>query len=479
MVLVTGSVALVAAVYFSRVVHPNYLVAAAVLLPVGVVARRLKADLAIVPLLLLALAVEVAAGEVFRTTWDQVVAADLPARLGGLLGTLAPRAGPRLTRDPLGLLFSAAAGGLAVVYLTAGMARASRRLRLAVVGLAGLLVVALPLFVMVGIGDRTGLIRAQHRDVVQAAGDAKRLGDIRSPYTPPPEDTPRGRQAYTTSFRLDPPVEIRPDQPTPPPGRAILATAGRAVGHRDIRLWALLALALLGALVARAEGGVTAIGLTLLLPPLALGTVLGASLALPLVAVLASWLLAHRGPPWAAGLLAGLALGLDHRTVLVAPVLLLPLGRRPGAVRPALAAGLVAYGLVVLPVALLDLPAFVVRQMAFPEPGASLGVFNLFVYRGVEHSTAVHALAAFAPLAAFLVAMALMGRGRPPLALAGLVALAGVALAPSLSPDAVAVPVYLMGLSALAPDGAEPRSDVRRADPVHGVSEGSSPPLDS
>ena len=37
--LVLGSVALVASLYFSRVVHPNYLVLAAILLPIGCLAR--------------------------------------------------------------------------------------------------------------------------------------------------------------------------------------------------------------------------------------------------------------------------------------------------------------------------------------------------------------------------------------------------------------------------------------------------------
>ena len=109
--LVTGSVALVAAVYFSRVVHPNYLIPAAVLLPVGVLARRLRADLALVPLLLFALAVEIAERQVFRRHLGPGRGrrpAEPPRR---------PRRGPRppgglhLTQDPLGLLFSAVAGG--------------------------------------------------------------------------------------------------------------------------------------------------------------------------------------------------------------------------------------------------------------------------------------------------------------------------------------------------------------------------------
>jgi hypothetical protein len=457
--LVTGSVALVAAVYFSRVVHPNYLIPAAVLLPVGVLARRLRADLALVPLLLFGLAVEIAEHQVFRTTWDQAVAAGLPARFGGLAAALAPRAGPALTQDALGLLFSATAGGLAITWLTVAMTGAGRRLRLTVVALAAVLVVAVPLLVVVRVGDRTGLIRAQDPAVVQSAGDAKRLVAGRSPYTPPPEDTPRGREVYATSFRLEPPVEILPDEPNMPPGPSILATLGRLVDRRDVRLWALFALAVLGVLaVSRTEGErePSVLGLAFLLPPLALGTVLGAPMALALCALLGAWALARAGHAGSAGLLAGVALALDHQAALLAPLLLLALEGRPRAWRPALRAGALAYGLIVLPVALLDLPAFAGRLLTPPSPGAGVGVFSVMAYWGVEDSTAARGLAALAPLAAALVTLALLRRREaPPLALAGLAALAWVALAPRLSPDAVGVPIVLLGLAALVGEGTE------------------------
>jgi hypothetical protein len=460
MALVTGSVALVAAVYFSRVVHPNYLLPAAVLLPVGVLARRLRADLALVPLLLFALAVEIAEREIFRTTWDQAVAAELHTRLGGLAAALAPRAWPPLTHDALGLLFSATAAGLAIVYLTVAMAGAGRRGRLSVVGVAAILIVAVPLFVLVHVSDQTGLTRAQDPAVVQAAGDAKRLVAGRSPYTPPPEDTPRGREVYSTSFTLEPPAEIRPDRPTVPPGRSFLAAVGRLIGRRDLRLPALAALALLGLLVVRGGEGerrTVALPLVLLLAPLALGTVLGSPAALPLAALVAAGLVARRGPPWAAGLLAGLAVALDHRAVLLAPLLLVPLADRPRAWRVAGGAAAAAYGVLVLPVALLDLRAFAVRLFELPSAGPGLGVFNLFAYYGVEGSAAVRVLAALAPVAALLVTAVLLRQRGPALALAGLAALAWVVLAPSLSPDAVGVAVLFLAMAGI---GGE--AEVRR-----------------
>ena len=457
--LVMGSVALVSAVYFSRVVHPNYLLPAAVLLPVGVLARRLRADLAVVPLLLFALAVEIAEGEIFRTTWEQAVAADLPARLGGIVSTLAPRAGPTLTRDPLGLLFSATAGGLAVAYLTASLAGASRRVRTAIIGTAGVLVVALPLLLMVGVGERTGLIRAQDARVVQAAGDAKRLGSGLSPYRPPPEDTPRGREAYATSFTLEPPVEIRPDRANMPPGLSLLGALGRLVGQRDIRVPTLAFLVLLALVITRraeAEQRPLVLGLTTVLGPLALGTALGLPVAWPLAALVGAWLLAGQGRAWATGLLAGVAVAVDHRTLLLAPLLLAPLAGQPRDWRRALAGAASAYVVLVLPVAVLDLPAFGASLFRLPVPGPGLGVFNLFIYWGAEDAAVPRALAALSPALAVTLTLALLRWRVAPLVGAGLAALAWITLAPALSPDAVAVPILLLGLSAAGLEGADP-----------------------
>jgi hypothetical protein len=329
--------------------------------------------------------------------------------------------------------------------------------------------VALPLLVVVGVSDQTGLIRAQDPRVVQSAGDAKRLVAGRSPYTPPPEDTPRGREAYSTSFTLEPPVEIRPDRPNIPPGPSLLGAIGRLVGRRDIRLPALAALALLAFLVTRSAAGerkTTALALALLLSPLALGTVLGAATALPLAALFGALLLARRGPPWAAGLLAGLAVAFDHRAALAVPLLLIPLADRPRAWRPALGAGVGVYGLLVLPVVLLDLPAFASCLLTPPVPGPGLGVFNLLLYYGVEGSAVGRILAALTPLAAALVTVALLRTRGPALDLAGLAALAWVALAPTLTPDAVAVPILFLGLAACSPEG--PVQALRGADPETG-----------
>ena len=154
-----GSALLLASLYFSRVVHANYLILAATLLPAAALAaRRVPGDLAVVPLLLLALAVEVVENGLFRATWEQAVAAGLPGRLDGVAAALAPRAGPDLTTDPLGLGLGALAAGLGILYLLAAIFGAAPRLRVAAVLLSAALVVVLPTLVVVGIGEATGAV---------------------------------------------------------------------------------------------------------------------------------------------------------------------------------------------------------------------------------------------------------------------------------------------------------------------------------
>jgi len=448
--LATGSAALLASLYFSRVVHPNYLIAAAVVLPIAVVARRRSADTALAPLLMLALAVEIAEGAIFWTTWEQATEAGLPARLGGLAAALAPRAGPHVTKDPLGLVFSATAAGLGVLYLCAAVAGAGRRIRVSITVLCAVLVVAVPTAVLVGVGERTGVVRAQDRAVVQARADAARLLEGRSPYTPPPETLPRGRELVSRSFRFDPPAELRPDRGLVPPGLAVVFALSRLAGVWDPRWPALLALAVLAVLLAMTPGGRPSalVAIALLAPPLAIGTVLGSPSVLPLLALVGAWGLARGGRHGAAGALAGVAIAVDHRAALVAPFLIAGAPGAGGGRRRALANGILAYALLVLPVVLVDPPAFAAR-LGVGRPGPGLGVFDLFAYRGAEASAAAFALAAIAPLLAAAFTLLLLWRGSGSrLARAGIASLAGIALAPAISVEAVAVPLVLLGMAA-------------------------------
>jgi hypothetical protein len=198
-VLVAGSVALLLSLYVSRVVHPNYLVLAAALLPVGVMAgARLTADVAVVPLLLLGWAVELVEASPLRTAWEDAVAVRLPQHLSGWARALAPRAGPHLTMDPLGLLFGALAAGLATLYAAGSVLRAPLRLRLAVIAAAVALTVVAPAWTVSRIGARTGTLRAQ--------------GSLAAAFSAVPVE-----QMFSTSFRRDPPraVEALVSSPVP------------------------------------------------------------------------------------------------------------------------------------------------------------------------------------------------------------------------------------------------------------------------
>ncbi len=459
--LATGSTALLASVYFSRVVHPNYLIPAAVCLPLAVLARKRGADMALVPLLLLALAVEVAEGAVFRAAWEQAKGAGLAEGASGLWAALAPRAHPGLTSDPLGLIVSASAAGLGLLYLILATVGASRRLRLAVPALAAALLVILPVLFLAGLGARTGVVRAQDPTVVQATADASRLLRAQSPYTPPADTTPRGREAISPSFRLDPPAEILPVAPLLPPGSAVFAALARLLAARDPRLVAVVALLLLALVLAASFEGRrrrTAVGVALLLAPLALGTVLGAPFASSLLALVTAWVARERGRLTLAGALAGAAVGLDHRALLVAPFVALPDGPRGSQVR-VLSSAAAGYLLLVAPVALLDLRSFLERATTATPPGPGLGFVNLLAYRGAEGVAA--GLAPVATLAGLGAVAWLLTRPWPTLVRGGIASLVGIVLTPSLSAEAVATPILFLTLAAVVPEDAAGSTDKR------------------
>jgi len=114
-----------------------------------------------------------------------------------------------------------------------------------------------------------------------------------------------------------------------------------------------------------------------------------------------------------------------------------------------------AYAVLVVPVALLDLPAFVARALAPHTVGPGLGVFNLIAYRGFDPTVLATLLAAVTPLLAVLATLALARPAIPAAVRAGLAALAAIVLAPTVTPDAVAIPIVLLGLAA-----ADPKNEV-------------------
>jgi len=270
--LLGGGTALLLSLYFSRVVHPNYLILAATLLPIALLMRaRVAADVVVVPLFLLTVAVEVAQGAVLQAVWSDAVSARLPAHLDGMWRVLAPRAGADLTADPLGLLMSAIAAGLGILLLTAGVLRASARARVAMIGLATIAVVIVPTIVVMRVAEASGVYRAQDPWAVSS-----RL------------DTAPGiaKEAWSTSFRRDPPATLE---------RGHGWSMGLLREPRRITLAMIpIVAALVASLVVPAHRPM-ALGLSLLAPPLAVGTVFGSGALAVLAALGAGWWCVIRG----------------------------------------------------------------------------------------------------------------------------------------------------------------------------------------
>lgn len=273
-VLTAGSAALLLSLYFSRVVHPNYLILAAVLLPLGfLMGERRPADVPVVSLMLLALAVEVAEGELFRTTWEDAVAARLPAYLSGIPRLLAPRGGPALSADPLGLLVSAAAAGLGITYLVAGLLGVGERVRRGLLAAAIVAVAIVPTVTLVRAAQATGVRRVQDRWA----------GTVPAPAT--------ASEAWSQSFRRDPPA--RWDE------------AGGAPRAADPRWWSLLAYAAATPLVAvlvPAAWRLLALGAILVNPCVVVALVFGSPATLGLALLAVALVLTRRSWPVAVSL---------------------------------------------------------------------------------------------------------------------------------------------------------------------------------
>ena len=450
-VLLTGSAALLAAVYFSRVVHPNYLLAVAVLVPVALLRGRRPAELAVVPLLLLVLAGDIAQLEPFRATWERAEQVGLVSSLPSALAALAPRAAPGLTSDPVSLVLSATAAGAALVYLVIGLLWNGRRARMLLAVALALALVAIPTLFVVGVGQSTGLTRSQHAWVVQVPADAVRLATGRSPYSPPPEAAPVAREAWSTSFRREPARLIAPDLPREPPGAAVLALLTGVVDPRALSLIAFCALLGLVAAAVPERARALGVGVAGLSPPLAMGVVFGAPEALGLASLLGAVVAVRQRRLLAGGALAGLAAALSHGLWIVVLLVL----AAAGPVRRRFGLGVaVSYLALLAPAMLLDVSSFL-ASLGAPsgfEPG--MGLVNLALYRGLAASTPLIAGLWLWRLAAAAFLLWEARQGRYSVAALSAVGLAAVVF---LSTDAteasLAPPLLLLVLASLEGTG--------------------------
>jgi hypothetical protein len=401
--LVTGSAALLLSLYVSRVVHPNYLILAAVLLPAAVAAgASLATDALIGGLALLALGVEIAEGEIFATTWADAVTARWPGA-SGLVHALAPRAGPALTRDPLGLLFSAIACGLGIALLVAGVVRAGRRARAIVLALALVLLAVVPTWIVTTVGRLSGTPRVQDgwAAAVWPETDGAR---------------PALREAWSVSFRKDPPGLAPP--PAPVLGARALARLLGTLVLRDPRVLSLLAFAVGAILIARAgppETALDRITASVVLPPAIVGVVFGSGALITLALLLgAARLVTRYARMPEASAIAGLAVALAG-------------------------AGAVGH--------LLGGPSATAL-------GPGLGLSNLRLYAGATPGTSDFV----GPVLVLVVTVAALVASRrvpwdAPRLLGGATAILMIALwlAPSAAPDYVVAPLALLAIAASLP----------------------------
>jgi Glycosyltransferase family 87 len=435
--LALGAAALLASLYFSRVVHPNYLIPLATVLPVAILAGAFSADIAIVPLLLLAVAAEIAEQSPLKLLWDDAVAARFPQHAGALARLLCPRNGPGLTDDPLSLAWSAVAAGLATAYLCAALLGARARARVALSALAVGLVVMAPLLVVVGLGERT-VVRAQDEWVVEVRAAAQTLARGRT------GSAPRAREAVPTSFREEPARRLEADRWPVPAGSALVDAGLRLLGPMsDPRLLSAVAALVLLALVCAVAPPSSApwlLGALLFVPPAVTTVVLGGPSMIVLAGLAAALLL----PAGQRALLRGVGLAIAAACSVgggLAALALLAHERGPARGRVAYVMGVgvvLGYGVVALAGAAFTSP-----------PGVGLGVVNFWLYFGYAPGPTVIASLLLAALGVSVMLLRSVAAGElSGGAAAAMITLLALVTAPSAAPDAVLLPIGLLALTA-------------------------------
>jgi len=446
---VAGGVALLASVYFSRIPNPNYLILATLFLPLAVLLdRELPVDLAVVPLLLLALSSEAALHEPLRTTWESAASG---AALG-LPGWLGPSpSGPRW-RDPLSVGWSGLASTLAIGYLLAVVAGVGLRFRKVLVLLGALLVVALPLRVMIAGNATAGVLRAQDpwlgevlgaRETPGPGSWAQRPGVTRTPVV----------EAWPASWRKDPPRSLPETAATP--GAFAIGRLLRALHQRDPRILSALAL-LVAALVASRSVTTPArsalLGLVLLSPASVAGVLFGAGDAVTLALLLLALLFAARRASIPAAATLGAATAQSLGALLLAPSVS---GERRTRFLVAMSGGVILFGFPLI----LGFPgAFAELVTSTPAVTPGLGWSNVLFYRP-DAPAVLASVLRWSALAA-LVALAWIA-GRAATAGASLSAAAAVLttsflfLWPGVTGHAVAIPIVLFAIAGSTADAGE------------------------
>ena len=243
-------------------VHPNYLILAAVLLPAAVAAgAALATDALIGGLALLALGVEIAEGEIFATTWGDAVAGARWPREAGCGTPWPPAPAPRSRTIRSGSSSARSPAGWDLV-IVGGALRMGRRARATVLVLALVVLAVVPTCIVMTVGRLSGRRASKSRGRRRVGLREGREGPAAL------------REAWSDSFRKDPPGSAS----VPSDGSAaFLADVLGAVGLRDLRAVAVLAL---GAAVlfllrlAPREAALERVSL-LLLPPAIVGVTFG------------------------------------------------------------------------------------------------------------------------------------------------------------------------------------------------------------
>ncbi|HEY7410822.1 MAG TPA: glycosyltransferase 87 family protein [Vicinamibacteria bacterium] len=426
--LAAGSAAFLAALYASRMVHPNFLVPAAVLLPLAfLLGVRRRADVCVAPLLLLLAAVEVAQYGPMRETGRQLLESWTPHRLGGLWTLFGPRA-PVLTPDPFGLLWSAVLAGLAVAYLAAGLLGARRRVRFGMAVAAIAAGVAAPTVFVTVAGTATGTARAQHAWGGQALA----------------HDGTVAREAWSESFRRDPPRTFTAERTG-----VASATVGAAVGDpRLLTLGALVGVVLLVARLVPPPDRPLALA-AVLSPATVTGAVFGAPEVALLALLLAAGWAAGAGRGLSAGALAGAAAGVQGHAVAPAT-----------AITARATSRLFMAGLTLGWTALWAPGLLAGVRPGWPGVEAGVGLGNLLLYVGWP-PTWLPVLSTAVTLGAAVAAWRLASRlpdASTRLLLAAALSLLALWAAPHPSPHALALPLALLALAAAPPDPPALRS---------------------